>query len=111
MDQYHLSSNEMTDKKSLVYTNSEINEITKLDLNLISYIYCFPKSLVDGVPHDIKTENNHCLNSSDKVVEASERMGSGDVIPHFCCGYFKRLSSDFFLEQKRTNYFLYMKLL
>lgn len=107
MDQYHLSSNEMADKKSLVYTDPEINEITKLALNLISYIYCFPECLVDGAPHDIKTENNHYLNTSEKVVEASERAESGVVIPHFRRGYFKRLSSDFFKNKKGQIIFVH----
>ena len=48
MDQYHISSNEIEDKKSIVYTDEEINLITRLAINLISYIYCFPDCLVDG---------------------------------------------------------------
>lgn len=107
MDQYHLSSNEMSNKKSIVYTDPEINEIAKLALNLISYIYCFPECLVDGAPHDIKTENNHYLNTSDKVVEVSERAESGIVIPHFRRGYFKRLSSDFFKNKKGQIIFVH----
>lgn len=107
MDQYHLSSNEIADKKSIVYSDPEINEITKLALNLISYIYCFPECLVDGAPHDIKTQNNHYLNTSEKVVEAGERAESGVVIPHFRRGYFKRLSSDFYKNKKGQIVFVH----
>ncbi len=107
MEQYHLSSNEIADKKSIVYTNPEINEITKLALNLISYIYCFPECLVDGAPHDIKTQNNHYLNTSEKVVEAGERAENGVVIPHFRRGYFKRLSSDFYKNKKGQIVFVH----
>lgn len=110
MDQYHLSSNEIADKKSILYTDSEINEITKLALNLISYIYCFPKCLVDGAPHDVKTENNHYLNTSAKVLDVTEKAATGVQIPHFRRGYFKRLSSDFY-KKKKDRLFLYMKLL
>ncbi len=107
MDQYYLSSNEMADKKSIVYTDSEINEITKLALNLISYIYCFPECLVDGAPHDIKTQNNHYLNTSEKVIEAGARAERGVVIPHFRRGYFKRLSSDFYKNKKGQIVFVH----
>lgn len=107
MDQYHLSSNEIADKKSIVYTDPEINEIAKLALNLISYIYCFPECLVYGAPHDIKTQNNHYLNTSEKVVDAGERAESGVVIPHFRRGYFKRLSSDFYKNKKGQIVFVH----
>ncbi len=107
MDQFHLSSNEIADKKSIVYTDPEINEITKIALNLISYIYCFPECLVDGAPHDVKTFNNHYLSTSEKVVEASERAEGGLVIPHFRRGYFKRLSSDFYKNKKGQIVFVH----
>lgn len=107
MDQYHLSSNEISDKKSIVYTDPEINEITKLALNLISYIYCFPECLIDGAPHDVKTENNHYLNTSEKVLDATEKAEAGVVIPHFRRGYFKRLSSDFYKNKKGQIVFVH----
>ncbi len=88
-------------------TDPEINEITKLALNLISYIYCFPECLVDGAPHDIKTQNNHYLNTSEKEVEAGERAENGVVIPHFRRGYFKRLSSDFYKNKKGQIVFVH----
>ena len=78
----------------------EMNEITKLAINLLSYIYCFPDCLVDGAPHDVKTENNHYLNTSEKVVDVTEKAAAGVVIPHFRRGYFKRLSSDFYKNKK-----------
>ena len=53
MEQYHISSNEIEDKKSIVYTDQEMNEITKIAINLISYIYCFPDCLVDGAQRTI----------------------------------------------------------
>lgn len=107
MEQYHLSSNEIENKKSIVYTDPEINMITKIALNLISYIYCFPECLVDGAPHDIKTQNNHYLNTSEKVIEAGERSEGGIVIPHFRRGYFKRLSSDFYKNKKGQIVFVH----
>ena len=107
MEQYHISSNEIEDKKSIVYTDQEINEITKLAINLLSYIYCFPDCLVDGAPHDVKTENNHYLNISDKVVDVTEKAAAGVVIPHFRRGYFKRLSSDFYKNKKGQIVFVH----
>ena len=107
MDQYHISSNEIEDKKSIVYTDKEMNEITKIALNLISYIYCFPECLVDGAPHDVKTENNHYLNTSEKVLDLTEKAAAGVVIPHFRRGYFKRLSSDFYKNKKGQIVFVH----
>ena len=107
MEQYHISSNEIEDKKSIVYTDQEMNEITKIAINLISYIYCFPDCLVDGAPHDVKTENNHYLNTSEKVMEATEKAEAGVVIPHFRRGYFKRLSSDFYKNKKGQIVFVH----
>ncbi len=107
MEQYHISSNEIEDKKSIVYTDQEMNEITKLSINLLSYIYCFPDCLVDGAPHDVKTENNHYLNTSEKVVDVTEKAAAGVVIPHFRRGYFKRLSSDFYKNKKGQIVFVH----
>ena len=107
MEQYHISSNEIEDKKSIVYTDQEMNEITKLAINLLSYIYCFPDCLVDGAPHDVKTENNHYLNTSEKVVYATEKAAAGVVIPHFRRGYFKRLNSDFYKNKKGQIVFVH----
>ncbi len=107
MEQYHISSNEIEDKKSIVYTDQEMNEITKLAINLLSYIYCFPDCLVDGAPHDVKTENNHYLNTSDKVVDVTEKAAAGVVIPHFRRGYFKRLNSDFYKNKKGQIVFVH----
>lgn len=81
--------------------------ITKIALNLISYIYCFPECLIDGAPHDIKTQNNHYLNTSEKIVEAGERSEGGLVIPHFRRGYFKRLRSDFYKNKKGQIVFVH----
>ena len=78
-----------------------MNEITKIAINLISYIYCFPDCLVDGAPHDVKTENNHYLNMSKKVVDVTEKAAEGVVIPHFRRGYFKLLSSNFYNVRAR----------
>lgn len=107
MEQYHISSNEIEDKKSLVYTDKEMNEITKIAINLISYIYCFPDCLVDGAPHDVKTENNHYLNISKKVVDVTEKAAEGVVIPHFRRGYFKLLSSNFYKNKKGQIVFVH----
>ena len=107
MEQYHISSNEIEDKKSLVYTDKEMNEITKIAINLISYIYCFPDCLVDGAPHDVKTENNHYLNISKKVVDVTEKAAAGVIIPHFRRGYFKLLSSNFYKNKKGQIVFVH----
>lgn len=107
MDQYHISSNDIENKKSIVYTDSEINEITKIAINLISYIYCFPDCLIDGAPHDVKTENNHYLNTSDKVIESLEKAEEGIIMPHFRRGYFKRLNSDFYKNKKGQIVFVH----
>ena len=107
MDQYHISNNEIENKKSVVYTDSEINEIAKLAINLISYIYCFPDCLVDGAPHDVKTENNHYLNTTEKIVEINEKSEPETVIPHFRRGYFKRLNSDFYKNKKGQIFFVH----
>ncbi|MCI6892671.1 MAG: hypothetical protein MR852_11660 [Treponema sp.] len=107
MDQYHISSNEIEDKKSIVYTDEEINLITRLAINLISYIYCFPDCLVDGAPHDVKTENNHYLNTSEKVLDVTVKAEAGLVIPHFRRGYFKHLTSDFYKNKKGQIVFVH----
>lgn len=107
MEQYHISSNEIENKKSIVYTDPEMNEITKMAVNLIAYIYCFPDCLVDGAPHDVKTENNHYLNTSEKILEATERAEAGVVIPHFRRGYFKHLNSDFYKNKKGQFIFVH----
>lgn len=107
MDQYHISSNEIEDKKSIVYTDEEINLITRLAINLISYIHCFPDCLVDGTPHDVKTENNHYLNTSEKVLDVTVKAEAGLVIPHFRRGYFKHLTSDFYKNKKGQIVFVH----
>lgn len=107
MDQYHISSNEIEDKKSIVYTDEEMNMITRLAINLISYIYCFPDCLVDGAPHDVKTENNHYLNTSEKVLDVTVKAEAGLIIPHFRRGYFKHLTSDFYKNKKGQIVFVH----
>ena len=42
MEQFHLSSLDYENKKSIVYTDAEINEIAHFALNIIAYISCFP---------------------------------------------------------------------
>ena len=74
---------------------------------IASYIYCFPDCLVDGAPHDVKTENNHYLNTSEKVLDVTEKAAAGVVIPHFRRGYFKRLSSNFYKNKKGQIVFVH----
>lgn len=99
MEQIHLSSLDYENKKSIVYTDAETNEIAHFALNIIAYISCFPDCFTYGTPHGVKTENNHRLATSEKVLDTTESAG-GIVNPHFCGGYFKRLESDF----KRSDY-------
>ena len=33
--------------------------------------------MLDGAPHDVKTENNHYLNTSEKIMEATEKAEAG----------------------------------
>ncbi len=56
---------------------------------------------------DTITENNHYLNTSDKVLDATEKAAAGVVIPHFRRGYFKRLSSDFYKNKKGQIVFVH----
>ena len=62
-----------------------------------------------GAPHAVKTENNHYLNTSEKVLEATEKAESGVINPHFRRGYFKLLSSDFY-KNKKVRLSLFTKL-
>lgn len=95
MDQYHLSSNKISDKKLMVYTQPKINEITKIALNLISNIYCFPECLVDGAPHDIKTKDNHYLK-----LQKIENVLVADLLLTFMPRIFQTISSDFYKNKK-----------
>lgn len=107
MEQYHISSTEIEKKNSVVYTDQEINEMTKFAINLIAYINAFPECLTEGVPHGVKTENNHYLKASEKVIDALEKNEKGVVSPHFRRGYFKRLSSDFYKNKKGQIVFVH----
>lgn len=107
INQYHISSNEIENKKSVVYTDPEINEITNLAINIIAYISCFPNCLRDGAPHGIKTENNHILSTAEKVTESMEKDSFGIMNPHFRRGYFKRLSSDYYKNKKGQVIFVH----
>ena len=106
MEQFHVSSLDFENKKSIVYSDPEINEIAHFAVNIIAYISCFPDCLTDGAPHGIKTENNHRLATSEKVVDAMETVG-GVVNPHFRRGYFKRLESDFYKNKKGQIIFVH----
>lgn len=99
MEQIHLSSLDYENKKSIVYTDAEIKEIAHFALNIIAYISCFPDCFTDGTPHGVKTENNHRLATSEKVLDTTESAG-GIVNPHFRGGYVKRLESDFYKNKK-----------
>ena len=105
-EQFHLSSLDIENKKSIVYTDEEINQIAHFAINLIAYISCFPDCLTDGVPHGVKTEINHRLATSEKVVDAMESVG-GIVNPDFKRGYFKRLESDFYKKKKGQIIFVH----
>lgn len=107
MEQYHISSNEISDKKSIVYTDPEINEITNLAINIIAYMSCFPECLRDGAPHGVKTENNHILHTDEKVTESIEKDSTGIINPHFRRGYFKRLTSDYYKNKKGQVIFVH----
>ncbi len=63
--------------------------------------------LIDSGPHDVKTENNRYLNTSEKVLYATEKAEAGVVIPHFHRGYFKRLSNDFYKNKKGQIVFVH----
>lgn len=104
--QFHLSSLDIENKKSIVYTDEEINQIAHFAINLIAYISYFPDCLTDGAPHGVKTENNHRLATSEKVVDAMESVG-GVVNLHFRRGYFKRLESDFYKNKKGQIIFVH----
>ncbi|MBR1912754.1 MAG: DNA cytosine methyltransferase [Treponema sp.] len=77
-----------------------------LSEGVIAYISCFPDCLTDGAPHGVKTENNHRLATSEKVVDAMGSVG-GIVNPHFRRGYFKRLESDFYKNKKGQIIFVH----
>ena len=98
-EQFHLSSLDIENKKSIVYTDEEINQTAHFAINLITYISCLPDCFTDGAPHGIKAENNHRLATSEKVVDAMESVGEV-VNPHFRRGYFKRLESYFYKNKK-----------
>lgn len=106
MEQFHLSSLDYENKKSIVYIDAEINEIVHFALNIIAYISCFPVCLTDGAPHGVKTENNYHLATSEKVVDVTQSAG-GIVNPHFRRGYFKRLESDFYRNKKGQIIFVH----
>ena len=97
---------DIENKKSIVYTDEEINQIAHFAINLIVYISCFPDCLTDGALHGVKTENNHRLSTSEKVVDAMESVG-GVVNPHFRRVYFKRLESDFYKNKKGQIIFVH----
>lgn len=107
MEQFHLSSIDYENKNSIVYTDPEINEIAHFAINMIAYISCFPDCLTDGAPHGIKTENNHRLATSEKVLDLQEPSAGGIVNPHFRRGYFKRLESDFYKNKKGQIIFVH----
>lgn len=107
MEQFYISSTEIEKKNSVVYTDQEINEMTKFAINLIAYINAFPECLTEGVPHGVKTENNHYLQASEKVIDALEKNEKDVVSPHFRRGYFKRLSSDFYKNKKGQIVFVH----
>jgi len=106
LEQFHISSIDFENKKSIVYTDSEIYDIAHFAVNIITYISCFPECFTDGAPHGIKTENNHRLATSEKVVDIMESEG-GVVNPHFRRGYFKRLESNFYKNKKGQIIFVH----
>lgn len=106
LEQFHISSIDFENKKSIVYSDQEIFDIAHFAVNIIAYISCFPDCLTDGAPHGIKTENNHRLATSEKVVDAMDSE-SGIVNPHFRRGYFKRLESDFYKNKKGQIIFVH----
>ena len=106
IEQFHLSSLDFEDKKSVIYSDPEISEIAHFAINIIAYISCFPECLTDGAPHGIKTFNNQRLKTSEKVVDVMESAG-GVVNPHFRRGYFKRLESDFYKNKKGQIIFVH----
>ena len=107
MEQFHISSIDYENKKSIVYTDPEINEIAHFAINIIAYISCFPECFKDGAPHGIRTENNHRLATSEKIMDLQENSISGIVNPHFRRGYFKRLESDFYKNKKGQIVFVH----
>ena len=106
VEQFHISSIDFENKTSVVYSDQKIYDISHFAVKIIAYISCFPDCLTDGAPHGIKTENNHRLATSEKVVDAMESEG-GIVNPHFRRGYFKRLESDFYKNKKGQIIFVH----
>ena len=106
VEQFHISSIDFENKTSVVYSDQKIYDISHFAVKIIAYISCFPDCLTDGAPHGIKTENNHRLVTSEKVVDAMESEG-GIVNPHFRRGYFNRLESDFYKNKKGQIIFVH----
>lgn len=105
-EQFHISSLDYDNKKSILYQDKEIYDIAIFAINLVAYISCFPDCLVDGAPHGIKTENNHRLRTSEKIMD-KQTSDNGIVNPHFRRGYFKRLESDFYKNKKGQIVFVH----
>lgn len=82
----------------------------RLAINTIAYMTTFPECIKDGVPKQIKEPNlekSFIIQIAGKVNESAansetEKMRS----PHFRCGYFKRLKSDFYTHKKGQTIFV-----
>ena len=105
-EQFHISSLDYDNKKSILYQDKEIYNIAIFAINLIAYISCFPDCLIEGAPHGIKTENNHRLKTSEKIMD-KQTSDNGIVTTHFRRGYFKRLESDFYINKKGQIVFVH----
>lgn len=82
----------------------------KLLIGMAMYLKCFPDTLVDGLPSDLKHPSHH-QHKAAFTVGISEKVKLGGThdspTPHFRCGHFRVLKSEKFTHKRFQTVFVH----
>lgn len=104
MDLSKFENDEITgDEKSEPYM-----KYANMFANFIFYIGAFPDCVLDGLPNDYQVDRNNFTVKNKKVGIAPKIIHhtDGNKCPHFRCGHFRYLGSDFYKNKKGTTIFV-----
>jgi hypothetical protein len=88
------------------FNDKETEETLGFIAACVAYIRCFPETVVDGIPDDLKHPNHHKYGRSKTVGIADGLIVRDGPSPHFRSGHFRHLTSDRYTTKRGMTVFV-----
>jgi len=92
-----------------VAQNGNVLRFRNLVSSAVAYISCFPETVIEGIPEDLK-HPNHFRNTKCFSVGVADKISSGGThdspCPHYRVGHWRYLSSEKFTKKRGQTIFV-----